>query len=75
MTREERLESCKVLARPYLHAGNLADAVSVFMIEMNRHKDTEIPTQGALADLTMFALVAAGRGDFDFVERYIEGFR
>lgn len=75
MTREEHLKFCKERARVYLHRGDLPNAVSSFMSDMDKHPETKIPTEGALAQLTMFALMRCAQGDYDFIERYIEGFR
>lgn len=74
-TREEQLEWSKERAREYLRKGDLANAMGSFMSDMDKHPETKIPTEGALAQLTYFALLSAGRGDYDFVSRYIEGFR
>lgn len=74
-TREEHLEWCKEQARPYLRRGELEKAVVRFVGDMLAHEETAIPTEGALAQLTVFALIKSTEGNHEFIERYIEGFR
>jgi hypothetical protein len=74
-TREEHLAWCKARALEYLDQFEIANALTSFMSDMEKHEETKIPTEGALADLTLLALYRAADNDYDFIRRYIEGWR
>lgn len=77
-TYDEHLAWCKQRAREYLRAGDLLNAVTSMMSDLDKHPETrkhcgrDSPT---LAPLGIVAALRAQEGDYDFVERYIEGFR
>ena len=72
-TREEHIEWCKQRAREYLAQGELLNAVTSMMSDLEKHPETK--SLGAMAALGVFAAMRAQESDEDFVRRYIEGFR
>jgi len=77
-TYDEHLEWCKTRAREYLHAHDLVNAVISMMSDLDKHPETRAHCGRdslALNQLGILAAMRAQEGDYDFVERYIEGFR
>ena len=70
MTRDEHVAWCKQQAREYLRRGDLVNAVASMSSDMDKREDCKVN-----AYLILFAGIAASNGDYDGVERYIEGFR
>jgi len=76
MTREEHLVWCKQRAHEYLDRGDLTNAVTSMMSDLDKHPETRASAgkDSALVGLGVFATISAQRGDRDFVQRYIDGF-
>ena len=75
---DEHLEWCKERAREYLRAGDLVNAVTSMMSDLDKHPETRAKCgrdNKTLWALGVHAAIRATQGDYDFVERYIEGFR
>lgn len=70
-TREEHIEQCKAAAREYLKRGQLVDAVTSMMSDLQKHPETAFPPEHALSQLGLMAAMSHDRRE---VERYIEGF-
>jgi hypothetical protein len=73
-TREQHLEWCKQRAREYLDQGELLNAVTSMMSDLNKHPETRAQS-ASMTPLGLFAAMRAQEGDNDFVRRYVEGFR
>lgn len=71
-TREQHLEWCKVQAREYLAEGDLMNAVTSMMSDLEKHPETAIRGD---ATLLMVGIFAINSGDPKEVSRFIEGFR
>lgn len=71
MNRKKHLEWCEKRALEYLDAGDMANAVTSMMSDLDKHPDTELKPDGAMSMLGMTALMS---GDPDFVRRFITGF-
>lgn len=70
MTRAEHLKWCKKRAHEYLARGDLTNAVTSMMRDMQKHPETKIDN----LTLAMLGAVAAKSGDPREVRRYIDGF-
>jgi hypothetical protein len=69
-TREEHLAWCKQRAHEYLDRGDLLDAVTSMMSDLDKH-----PEFGKTNPfLAMTGMLAAQRHDLDGVRRFIDGF-
>ena len=76
-THDEHLEWCKQRALEYLKRWELLNAVTSMMSDLDKHPETR-KTSGkdsGLAALGVMAAMRAQEGDYDFVLRYITGFR
>lgn len=71
MDRAEHLAWCKQRALEYLNRGELRNAVTSMMSDMNKHPETASAPGGILDRL---GLMAAMSNDAREVRRYIEGF-
>ena len=69
-TREEHLQWCKDRALEYLNRGDIKNAVTSMMSDLNKHPETE--TSGVLVQLGMFYIL---ENDHAGAQRWIEGFR
>lgn len=72
-TRAEHLQFCKDRAMEYVNQGDLLNAVTSMMSDLEKHPETS-STKGALGMLGMLAAQQAQLGDRDAVIRYIQGF-
>lgn len=70
-TRDQHLEFCKVRAREYLNDGDLMNAVTSMMSDLDKHPETKVNN----ATLLMLGVFAVNSGDPREVSRFIEGFR
>ena len=74
MTREQHLKRCKDTAIEYVNAGDLLEAVTSMMSDLQKHPDTANSKGGALDALGFMAAMQAQNGDRAAVVRYIQGF-
>lgn len=72
MTRAEHLQQCKDRAMEYVNQGELLNAVTSMMSDLEKHPETK--SKGVLAALGLMAAQQAQAGDRDGVVRYIQGF-
>lgn len=72
MKREEHLAWCKQRALEYLDAGELTNAGTSMLSDLNKHPETAIPADH---DLTRLALLYIMNRDAAGMRRWIEGFR
>lgn len=72
-TRAEHLQECKDRAMEYVKHGDLLNAVTSMMSDLEKHPETSA-TKGALGMLGLMAAQQAQAGDHDAVVRYIQGF-
>ena len=72
MTRQEHLDWCKKRAHEYLDHGDVPNAVTSMMSDMNKHPETAIKDGGSI--LSILGLRAAASGDLSEARRYIDGF-
>jgi hypothetical protein len=73
MTRAEHLQWCKDRAMEYVKEGDLLQAVTSMMSDINKHPETG-DKGGVLAMLGIMAAQQAQSGDREGVVRYIQGF-
>ena len=71
MTRIEHLEWCKKRALEYLDRGDVMNAVTSMLSDLNKHDETKLDEGGGLTMLGMNAIMS---GDVQFARRFIEGF-
>ena len=69
MNRQEHLDWCKTRALECLDRGDLREAVTSMMSDMDKHDETRL--SGVLAALALFELT---NGTLESVRRFIEGF-
>ena len=74
MTRQEHLQWCKDRAMEYVKEGDLLQAVTSMMSDLNKHPETADKTGSILGMLGIMACQQAQDGDREGVVRYIEGF-
>ena len=72
-TRAEHVQFCKDTAMKYVERGELLEAVTAMMSDMDKHPETS-GSKGSLAMLGMLAAMQAQRGDREGVVRFIQGF-
>jgi len=70
MTRSEHLTWCKQRAHEYLAHGDVVNAVTSMLSDMNKHPETRLES-GTLA---MLGMVAIQSGDEREARRFIDGF-
>lgn len=70
MTRQEHLDWCKKRAHEYLARGDIQNAVTSMLSDMNKHPETALqaPT------LAMLGMMAIQSGDQREARRFIDGF-
>ena len=73
MTRAEHLQWCKDRAMEYVNHGELLNAVTSMMSDLEKHPETSAKN-GALGMLGLLAMQQAQQGDRAAVIRYIQGF-
>lgn len=73
MTRAEHLQWCKDRAMEYVNRGDLLDAVTSMMSDLEKHPETSA-TKGPLGMIGIMAAQQAQSGDRAAVIRYIQGF-
>ena len=74
MNRVEHLQWCKDRAMEYVKTGDLVQAVTSMMSDLNKHPETASPGGSALAMIGLMAAKQAESGDRAAVVRYITGF-
>lgn len=72
MTADEHLALCKQRALEYLDAGDLPNALTSMLSDMDKHPDTKYPAGGILVAL---GLAIVMRGNAAELRSWIEGFR
>jgi hypothetical protein len=70
--RAEHLAWCKRRALEYLDAGELQNALTSMLSDMEKHADTKYPAAGILVPLGISIVL---REDAAEMRRWIEGFR
>lgn len=70
MTREEHLKKCKEEALKYLDSGDVMNAITSMMSDMQKHPETKFDSPV----LNMLGMKAAASGDPVEARRYIVGF-
>jgi len=70
-TRDEHLAWCKRDALAYLERGQLQEAVTAMLSDLDQHPET----RGDNPYLTMLGMQAILNGDIETCRRFIEGFR
>lgn len=73
-TRAEHLQFCKDRAMEYVNRGDLLEAVTSMMSDLEKHPDTASTPGGVLGMLGIMAAQQAQSGDREAVVRYIKGF-
>ncbi len=71
MTREEHLAWCKRRAYEYLNNGDVQNAITSMMSDLQKHEETKTQVGGVLDMLGFFAATAK---DKQAAKRYIDGF-
>ncbi len=71
MTRDEHLAWCKKRVLEYLNEGDVANAVTSMMSDLEKHPDTALK-KGSI--LTMLGMQAIMSGDNDAARRFIVEF-
>ncbi len=72
MTRQEHLDWCKKRAHEYLDQGDIKNAITSMLSDLDKHKETKIHDAGTIAMLGLFTTI---RGDIEAAARFIDGFR
>jgi len=70
MDRQSHLEWCKKRAHEYLAHGDVANAVTSMLSDMDKHPETELKTP----TLAMLGMLAIQSGDEREARRFIDGF-
>ena len=70
MDRQSHLEWCKKRAHEYLAKGDVANAVTSMMSDLDKHPETALKT----STLAMFGMLAVQSGDVNAARRFIDGF-
>ena len=70
MERQEHLDWCKTRALEYLDRGDVSNAVTSMLSDLNKHEETQMnsPT------LTMLGMQTGMSGDIAMARRFIVGF-
>lgn len=71
MTRVEHLEWCKARALKYLNHGDIPNAVTSMMSDMQKHPETKL---SPASPLNMLGMMAIRDHDAPAARRFIEGF-
>ena len=70
MDRQQHLEWCKKRAHEYLARGDVQNAVTSMLSDMNKHPETTMNSQA----LTMLGMLAIQSGSTSDARRFIDGF-
>lgn len=70
MTRDEHVEWCKKRALEYLDRGDIKNAVTSMMSDMDKHPECRVNQA-----LSMLGMMAIMQNDHAGARRFIEGFR
>lgn len=70
MTRQEHLEWCKKRAHEYLERGDVLNAVTSMLSDLNKHEETRQDNPF----LAMLGMEAAIDGNINEARRFIDGF-
>ena len=70
MNRQEHLDWCKKRAHEYLAQGDIANAVTSMLSDLNKHPETALKT-GTLA---MLGMLTIQHNDMAEARRFIDGF-
>lgn len=70
MTRQEHLDRCKKRAHEYLAVGDIANAVTSMLSDLNKHEETKLNTP----TLAMVGMLAVRDNDLTAARRFIDGF-
>lgn len=70
MTRQQHLEWCKKRAHEYLARGDVQNAVTSMLSDMNKHPETELKSP----TLKMLGMMAIQSGSHSEARRFIDGF-
>jgi len=70
MTRQQHLDWCKKRALEYLDKGDVQEAVTSMMSDMQKHEETKFSSPA----LTMLGMMAIQSGSMTEARRYIVGF-
>lgn len=71
MTRKEHMEWCKKRALEYLDRGDVPNAITSMLSDLEKHDDTRLPKGSPLAMLGMMSIMSNSRTD---ARIFIEGF-
>ena len=70
MDRQSHLEWCKKRAHEYLAKGDIPNAVTSMMSDLDKHPETALKTP----TLAMLGMLAVQSGDVNEARRFIDGF-
>lgn len=70
MNRQSHLEWCKKRAHEYLAKGDVQNAVTSMLSDLNKHPETALKT----STLTMLGMLAIQSGNIAEARRFIDGF-
>lgn len=70
MDRQSHLDWCKKRAHEYLARGDVQNAVTSMLSDMNKHPETELKSPA----LTMLGMMAIQSGSTTDAKRFIDGF-
>lgn len=70
MDRQQHLEWCKKRAHEYLARGDVRNAVTSMLSDLNKHPETELKTP----TLAMPGMMAIQSGSHSEARRFIDGF-
>jgi hypothetical protein len=73
MTREQHLQRCKDRANEYLVKGDLANAVTSMLSDLEKHEETR--AVGNNNTLSLLGMHYVMQHDREGVKRWVEGFR
>ncbi len=71
MTRQEHLEWCKERALAYLDTGDLLNAITSMMSDLQKHDETKLRPDSPLIQIGLMSVMS---GDQEGVRRFIVGF-
>jgi outer membrane protein assembly factor BamD (BamD/ComL family) len=70
MTRQEHLDWCKKRAHEYLAKGDISNAITSMLSDLNKHPETELKT----STLALLGMIAIQNNDRAEARRFIDGF-
>ena len=71
-TREEHLAFCKRQALAYLDRGDIMNAITSMLSDLDKHEETALASENPL---TMLGMLEIQKQDMTSARRFIEGFR